>query len=259
MHLITLVKMVPDLNEVKFDIEKGRLDRASAGVEINPFDLNALEAAFQLKEKTGANITAVSMGPPKVMDAFKSVYARGVDRAILLTDKKFGGADTLATSYTLSLAIKKLQPFDLIFSGEKTTDGDTGQVGPEVAEMLGVRIYPYVSELEFNGEDFTLSFDLDDVYFKCRVGTPALISVTKDLNVPRLLTLKDRIASRKKEVEVWDAEKLGGMTGKFGLNGSPTRVKKIVVPKEEGRKGCIFGLDEGTREVAEVLKKFVVG
>ena len=145
MRIVVPIKQVPDMTEVKFDVEKGRVDRSSAGAEINPFDMNALETAVQVKEKLGGTISAVSMGPPQAEAALRDALSRGVDEAVLLVDKAFAGADTLATSYTLAVAIKKMGEFDLIVCGEKTVDGDTGQVGPEIAEHLDIPHVAYVS------------------------------------------------------------------------------------------------------------------
>ena len=147
-HLVVLIKPSPDIEKVRFDTVRGVVDRSSAPLEINPFDLNALEAAVQIKEKLGGEITAISMAPPMAEPVLKDAIARGADRAILLTDKRFAGADTLATSYTLASAIKKLGKFDLIICGEKTVDGDTAQVGPEVAEHLGIPHVAYVSRIK---------------------------------------------------------------------------------------------------------------
>ena len=147
MHIIVLAKQVPDIEKVQFQKDNGWVDRKSADAEINPFDLNALEAAQQLKEKLGATVTVLSMGPASAEAVLKEGIARDADRGILLTDDAFAGADTLATAYTLAAAIRKIGAFDLILCGEKTVDGDTGQVGPAVAERLGIPHLAFVSEL----------------------------------------------------------------------------------------------------------------
>ncbi len=254
-NIIILLKQVPDIEEVKFDTEKGTLDRSSAKAEPNPFDLNALEAGVQIKEELGGTVTVVSMGPPQAESALRDALARGADRAILLTDKKFGGADTLATSYTLASAIKKLGNFNLIICGEKTVDGDTGQVGPEVAEHLGIPHIAYVSEIKkCEKEGFVVVSEMGEYRYLTELKPLGLITVTKDINEPRLPSLRDKLKARKSEIEIWSVEDLanGADRNKFGITGSPTSVYKITIPSVESRRGKIF---RGTPD--EAAKKFV--
>ena len=258
MDILVLLKIVPDIERVKFDMEKGTVDRSSAENEINPFDLNALETALQIKEKLGGSITVISMGPQSVDRIYKDVFARGAGRAILLSDRKFAGADTLATSYTISSAIKKLERFDLVLCGEKTTDGDTGQVGNEVAEFLGIPSLYYVSKIEVKGDEIYATAELEDERSVYIVEPPALLSVTKDVNVPRLSTLREKLDARKKNIEIWDAESLGE-EARFGAKGSPTRVAKTIVPKEEGRKGRVYrNAEEGIGALMEALAEVLL-
>ncbi len=254
LHLIVLVKQVPDIEKVKFDYETGRIDRSSAGAVINPFDLNALEAAVQIKEKLGGSVTAISMGPPQAESTLRDALARGADRAILLTDRRFAGADTLATSYTLAGAVKKLGIFDLILCGEKTIDGDTAQVGAEVAEHLGIPHVAYVDEIkEVSDDRIVVSSKIGRYYYTFALNFPGLITVTKDVNVPRLPKLKDKLRARKAEIEVWNAEDLSEVASveKFGFPGSPTQVIKVFTPSAEERRGVIFR--GAPRELAEKL------
>ncbi|MFH0847062.1 MAG: electron transfer flavoprotein subunit beta/FixA family protein [Chloroflexota bacterium] len=257
LRIIVPIKQVPDMSRVRFDTEKGVIDRASAGSEINPFDLNALEAAVQLKEKLGGVVSVISMGPQTAETALKDAIARGADRAILLSDKEFAGADTLATSYTLAGAIKKLGDFDLIICGEKTVDGDTGQVGAELAEHLDLPYAAYVSKLTATHSGLTLTSEFENERYLISGAYPILISVTKDVNNPRLPTLRDKLAARKAAVEVWDARELANTAdrNRFGTAGSPTTVYKITAPAEEGRKGKIHRKieDEALEEIASVL------
>jgi electron transfer flavoprotein beta subunit len=258
LNIIVLVKQVPDIEKVRFDYEKGRLDRGSAGATINPFDLNALEVAVQIKEQTGGIVTVVSMGPEKSEESLRDALARGADRAVLLTDAKFAGADTLATSYTLSCAIRKLGLFDLVICGEKTIDGDTAQVGPEVAEFLGIPHIAYVEEIRgVDTAKIVVKSELDQKCHVVQMRFPGLITVTKDANAPRLPTLKDKLKSRKAEITVWTANDLSDNAQEqlFGLPGSPTWVAKVYAPSAGKRKGQII---EGTaetkaRKVAEIL------
>lgn len=260
LNIMVLVKQVPDIERVKFDTEKGRIDRSSASTETNPFDLNALEAAVQIKEKSGGEITAICMGPPQAESTLKDALARGADRAILLTDTKFIGADTLATSYTLASAIKKVGHFDLIICGEKTVDGDTGQVGPEVAEHLGIPHAAYVFEIrEVSKEKITVKSDVEGDYYSVEFKLPALITVTKDVNEPRLPSLRDKFKARKSSIEIWKSEDLADVAdlSRFGLRGSPTAVSRITIISEEGRKGKIFkgNVEEAVKKLVEALEK----
>jgi len=258
LNIIVLVKQVPDIEKVRFDYEKGRLDRSSAGAIINPFDLNALEAAVQIKKQTGSIVTAISMGPEKAEESLRDALARGADKAFLLTDAKFAGADTLATSYALSCAIRRIGLFDLIICGEKTIDGDTAQVGPEVAEFLSIPHVAYVEGVrEVNMTEIVVKSRLDENCYMVQMRFPGLITVTKDANVPRLPTLKDKLRSRKAEVTVWTANDLSDLAEEqlFGLSGSPTWVAKVYAPSTGKRKSQII---KGTSEkkagkVAEIL------
>jgi len=254
LHIIVPIKYVPDIERVKFDVEKGRIDRSSAPGEINPFDLHALEAAVQIKERLGGSITVVSMGPPQAEAALRDAISRGADRAILLTDERFAGADTLATSYTLACALKKLQPFDLVICGEKTVDGDTGQVGPELAEHLGLPHVSYVSEIrDVSRDGILVVVDMGRSYYLVKLRMPALIVVTKDVNKPRLPTLRDKLRARRAKVEIWNADVLADIAdmSRFGYIGSPTTVHRITFPEERGRKARIF---TGVNAIEELLK-----
>lgn len=242
MRIVVPIKQVPDMTQVKFDTNKGIVDRSSAGAEINPFDLYALEAAVQIKERLDCTITAISMGPRRAESALRDALARGADSAILLEDRRFAGADTLATSYTLARAMKKLGEFDLIICGEKTVDGDTGQVGPELAEYLNIPHVSYLSKIIEVSEKLVVISDMEGEAYTVEGELPLLITVTKDINTPRLPTFRDKVKARKAEVQVWGAEELSSLTdkGRFGARGSPTKVHKVIIPSEEGRKGKIF-------------------
>ncbi|MEM2189160.1 MAG: electron transfer flavoprotein subunit beta/FixA family protein, partial [Nitrososphaerota archaeon] len=188
LRIIVLIKQVPDIEKVRFDVETGRIDRSSAPAETNPFDLHALEAGLQIKEKLGGSVTVISMGPRQAESSLKDALARGADRAILLTDPRLAGADTIATAKALAAAIRKLGEFDLILCGEKTVDGDTGQVGPEVAELLGIPHAAYVCEIrEIAHEWIKVVSDMGDKYLY-ELKLPALLTVTRELNSPRLPT-----------------------------------------------------------------------
>lgn len=255
MKIIVLVKQVPDMEKVKFDKEKGRIDRSSAGTEINPFDLNALEVALQISERTGAKVTAITMGPPQAEDALREAVARGADEGILLTDMKFGGSDVKATSSILSSAIKKIGEYDLIIAGIQTVDGDTGQVGPEIAGYLGI---PHISNVEFirnysENNIEVVSNVFEGQYLK-RGKYPLLITVTKDVNVPRLPSFKNKMKARKAEITQWSFEDLKEILddSKIGIKGSPTRVKKIEIPSQSKREGKLYK-DSDEKAIADIL------
>jgi len=259
LTLVVLIKQVPDITRVRFDAEKGRIDRSSAEAEINPFDLNALEAAVQVKEKLGGTVLAISMGPPSAVVALRDALARGADEAILLEDNKFAGADTLATSYTLAGAIKKLRSFDIIFCGEKTVDGDTGQVGAEVAEFLQIPHLYYVSKIkEVTKDKIIVVSEMEDASYVMECDFPVLVSVTKDVNKPRLPTLRENIRAIKAEVKIWHAEDLADVLNlnNVGYAGSPTVVSKVLVPEEKERGGKVFtDVNEGVKVVLEELAR----
>ena len=258
-HIIVPIKQVPDMERVKFDTEAGRIDRSSASGEINPFDLNALETAVQLKEMLGGTVTTISMGPGQAEASVRDSLARGADRGVLLADKAFAGADTWATSYTLASAIKKLGDYDLIICGEKTVDGDTGQVGPEIAEWLNIPHVAYVSAIRKADEKaITVTCEMESASYGIESPLPALITVTKDINVPRLPSFADKMKARKAEIEKWTAADIADVAdpANLGLKGSPTRLNKVIIPSEEGRKGEMFrgNLDEATTKVADALQ-----
>lgn len=262
LNAIVLIKQVPEMDKVKFDIEKGKIDRSSAEGEINPFDLNALEAAVQMKETLGGTVTAISMGPPQAESALRDALARGADRAILLTDRRFGGADTLATSYTLASAIRKIGEFDFIICGEKTVDGDTGQVGPEVAEHLGIPHIAYVSEIkDYEKEKLTVVSRIGENNYLLEIRFPGLITVTKDVNEPRYLSLSKRLKAEKLKIEIWDFNDLVDIADleRVGIKGSPTQVHKITIPPEKGKRGKIFrgGPEETVKKLVDEIEEVI--
>ncbi len=254
LRIVVCVKQVPATQEVKIDPERGTLIREGIEVETNPFDLNALEEAIRLKEKLGGEVIAISMGPPQAESTLREAIAMGADEAILLCDKAMAGADTLATAYTLACAIMKIGGFDLVICGEKTTDGDTAQVGPEVAENLGIPFVPYVRRIEEVGRGYLIVHrETEEGYQVVRVPIPCLLTVTKDINQPRLPTLRDKLRAKKAEIKIWTAEDLSDVckVSRFGFQGSPTRVIKVETPPEPKRGEVIRG------DPKELAKKLV--
>jgi len=259
LHIVVPIKPVPDIEKVRFDVERGVVDRSSASLDINPPDLHALEAALRIKEKIGGIVTVIAMAPPHGENALRDAIARGADRAILLTDRRFAGADTLATSYTLASAIKKLSPFDLVICGEKSTDGDTGQVGPEIAEHLGIPHVAYVVKIkDVDDKKITVVSDLGDFYCEVELQFPALLTVTKDVNTPRQPKLSNLIKAKRAKIEIWNADTLSDIADmkRFGLEGSPTRVIKIEIPRNiTQRKGIIFSDPNAVEKIIEILEQ----
>ncbi len=257
MHIIVLVKQVPDIERVKFLSDSNRVDRKSVDSEINPFDLNAIEAAQQIKEQLGATVTAISMGPGTAEAVLREAIARDADRGILLCDDKFACSDTLATSYTLAAAIRKVGDFDLILCGEKTVDGDTGHIGPAVAERLGVSLLPFVSQItEVSADKVSAVTETSAGSLKVEATFPLLIMGTKELNTPRLPTLKEKLRARKAEVERWTSADLSDAdASRFGAEGSGTWVESISVPPEKKRKGELLKGEDTARQLVAALDK----
>lgn len=248
MHLLVLVKEVPDMNRVQFDHDRGVIDRSSAQAELNPFDCNALQAAVNLKKTLveaggSCQITALTMGPNGAGEMLRDVYARGADRLVLLTDRRFGGADTLATAHTLAAAARWLGEIDVIFCGEKTVDGDTAQVGPEVAQLLDIPHCCYVDALEAGETALTATVgELQGQRQTRQLDYPCLLTVTKNAAIPVLPTLKRKLESRKIDITTLGLDDLAPWVSdeQVGAKGSPTRVSKIEIPKPQVREARIF-------------------
>ena len=216
------------------DPATGTLIRAGVETVVNPLDLYAIETALMIKERFfphDGEITALSMGPPAAMRVLKEAAGMGCDHCALLSDKRFSGADTWATSYTLAQGAKKLGPFDIIVAGERATDGDTAQVGPGLAAWLDILALTYVSKIEEIAEGRIKAERLvEEGYEKLSAPLPCLITVVKEIAVPRLSTLKGKLKSKEMNIPVFSADDIGGDPLYFGLNGSPTRVAKIYTP-----------------------------
>ncbi len=230
MNYIVCVKQVPDTAKVKLDPKTNRLQRAGVENIMNPFDEHALEAALALRDAHGGTVTVLTMGPPQAQDVLRDCIARGADRAVLVTDRAFGGADTLATSYTLAGAIRKLGGADLILCGKQAIDGDTAQVGPQIAEMLDIPQVTAVNRLEYTDGGLTVTREHEDGYETLKVALPALLTVTKNLNKPRYPSLMGKMKARKAEIETVTAAELELDPERIGIKGSPTRVRRVYTP-----------------------------
>lgn len=260
MNIIVCVKQVPDTNEVKLDQKTGTLIREGIPSIINPDDKAGLEAAIQLKERYGAHITVISMGPPQADTALQEAMAMGADQAILVTDRKFGGADTWATSSTLASAIEKLE-YDLIITGRQAIDGDTAQVGPQIAEHLGIPNISYAEEITIDQRHVIVKRQYEDRYHIIKSPMPCLVTALTELCIPRYMTPRGIFeAWREKTVTVWNRDDLAVADHNIGLKGSPTRVKKSFTKPVKG-KGIVVALDpqESAAWLIERLKeKFII-
>ena len=252
MKIVVCLKQVPDTTVVKIDPVKGTLIREGVPSIINPEDKHALEAALQIKEKNGAHITVISMGPPQAKEALREALCMGADEAILLTDRAFGGADTLATSKTLAAAIKTLD-YDIIFGGRQAIDGDTAQVGPEIAEHLEIPQVTYVQDVEFDGNDLIVNRALEDGYELIKVQTPCLLTAIEELNHPRYMNARLIFDTANKEVKVMTSADLDVEANEIGLNGSPTKVKKSMTKEAKGAGEIVK--DSVPEAVSYVLSK----
>ncbi|MDD4155796.1 MAG: electron transfer flavoprotein subunit beta/FixA family protein, partial [Candidatus Cloacimonetes bacterium] len=243
--------------EIKIDPQTNTLIREGVESIINPFDLYAIEEAVRLKEQFGATVTAVTMGPPQAETALREAVSLGVDNIILLSDRKFAGADTWATSLTLSGAIKKLENVDLIFFGQQAIDGDTAQVGPGVSAHLDMGQVCFVSKIhEIKDGTITLDRLMDDGYDTLSARLPLVISVVKEINTPRLPSLRGKKNARNVELVTWNAQDLELDEKLIGLNGSPTQVVKIFSPQltKQGEKYELSG-DEAAEIIYRRIKE----
>lgn len=236
MRIIVPIKQVPETAAVKMDEATGTMIRDGVEAIINPLDLFAIEAAMRLREKHGGEIIAISMGPPKALSALREAVAMGLDSAVLLSDRKFAGADTWATSYVLAAAIRKLGACDLIICGERATDGDTGQVGPQIAALLDLPLITYVGAVEVTAIDGVartcrVKREVEDGVERLEMDLPGVLTVIKEVGDPRLPTLRGKQRAKAAVIPVWGQAELGLEAGNLGLEGSPTRVVKIFRPK----------------------------
>lgn len=259
MNILVLIKEVPDMEKVRFDSERGVVDRSSAPAEINPFDESALQAALELKRKYGAHVTAMTMGPPRAEQTLQDAYARGADACILLTDRAFGGSDTIATSRTLAAAIAEGE-YDLILCGEKSVDGDTAQVGAETAALLGIPHAYYVDAIQLmEGEDGekTVQVSIENLCGSRQIRTmtlPALAGVTKNIGKLELSTVDRKLESLTVEARKIGLDDLPSLSKEdTGFKGSPTKVAGIEVPKAVERESRIFREDFSA--FADLLKE----
>lgn len=258
MDIIVCVKQVPDTTEVKIDPITNTLIRNGVPSIVNPFDKNALEAALQFKEKFGGKVTVISMGPPQAKDALRECLALGADDAVLVSDKAFGGADTLATSYTLAKTVEYLGGADIVLCGKQAIDGDTAQVGPEIAENLNIPQVTYVSAIEKKQDMLLLNREKDEGYEVVEVKIPVLLTVVKSINNPRYPTIKGKLGANKKIIKELSKEDLEMDEHRIGLKGSPTKVNRIFTPAKR-MGGIKINEETAEKSVKGLIEKLVEG
>jgi electron transfer flavoprotein beta subunit len=232
MRIAVCIKQVPETKSVKMDPETRTVIRKGVQSIVNPLDLYAIEAALKMKELYGANVAAVSMGPPQAVSALKEAVAMGVDDAVLISDRAFSGSDTWATSYIIAAALKKTDNFDLILCGERATDGDTGQVGPEMASALKLPVVTYVNHInELKDNKLEVSRLVEEGTEKLSMDLPGVLTVVKEIGEPRLPTFRGKLKAKALSIPVLDLKALNLDQSLIGLKGSPTRVVKIFRPE----------------------------
>ena len=257
MNIIVCIKQVPDTADIKIDPATKRLLREGVKSMINPYDMYAIEEGLRLKEKSGGKVTVITMGPPQAESALREAIALGCDEAILISDPAFAGSDTLATCYTLSQAIKKIKDYDLIFCGKQTLDGECAHVGPGIAgildipQIVNVRKIQDIKEARITAERMTeYGYDILEAQLPC------LITVVKDINVPRLPSLKGKMKAKSAQVSVWKAADIGAQEDRRGVKGSGTEVWKISIPPARPQ-GKILEGETAVDQLVDILKGLV--
>ena len=260
MHVVVCIKQVPDTTDVKIDPTTNTLIREGVASIVNPFDMYAIEEALRLKAKLGGKVTAVSMGPPQAESALREAIAMGVDEGVLVTDRAFAGSDTWATSYTLAMAIRKIGPFDLILCGKQASDGDTAQVGPGIATHLDLPQITYVRKIEeIDGNRIVAERLLETGYEAVEAPLPCMLTVVKEINEPRLPSLKGKMAARKAVIAKWSAADIQAEKNKIGLDGSPTKVVRIFTPPPRAGGQVLKGApEEIVPTLVEKLREAVI-
>ncbi|MEJ5307273.1 MAG: electron transfer flavoprotein subunit beta/FixA family protein [candidate division WOR-3 bacterium] len=257
MNIVVCVKQVPDTSQMKFDPETKTIKREGVENIVNPFDLYAVEEALRIKEKyfPDSTITAISMGPKQAENALREVISMGVDKAILISDKSFAASDTLATSYVLSEAIKKIGNVDMIMFGKMAIDGDTAQVGPEVASLLDIPQITFVRKIVDIKDGYIIAErSMEDGFETLKVKLPVALTCIKELNEPRLPSLRGKMRAKKEEIPVWDANFLGIDLSRCGLKGSPTWVIKAFTPTIE-KENIIFSDENQEKNVENLINE----
>ncbi|HAJ56670.1 MAG TPA: electron transfer flavoprotein subunit beta [Candidatus Omnitrophica bacterium] len=255
-NIVVCIKQVPDTADVKINPETNTLVREGVKSIINPFDMYAIEEAVRLKEKTGAKTIVITMGPPQAEAALKEAISMGIDEAYLVSDRAFAGSDTLATSYTLANAIKKTGEFSVILCGKQASDGDTAQVGPGISTHLDIPQVTYVKKIEeFKDNTARVERMTEEGFEILEAPLPCLFTVVKEINEPRLPSLKGIMRSKSAKIKLLNAQELDIEADRLGLKGSPTQVVKIFSP-ERRKGGEIFNCaaEEAAEKLVNILK-----
>lgn len=261
MNIIVCIKQVPETTDVKIDPKTNTLIREGVASIINPFDTYAIEEGVRLKEKFGGKVTILTMGPPQAKEALREAISVGADEAILISDKAFAGSDTWATSYTLAKGIDKVGVFDIILCGKQASDGDTAQVGPGISTHLNIPQVTYVKKIEEIKDSIArLERMVEEGFEIIEVPLPCLMTVVKEINEPRLPSLKGKMRAKNAEIITWTARDLDVDSSKIGLDGSPTKVVKIFTPPPRKGGQILKGeIDKVVNELVELLKGEIVG
>jgi electron transfer flavoprotein beta subunit len=259
MRIVVPLKQVPETKSVRLDETTGTVIREGVASIVNPLDLYAIELAIQLRERNGGQVVGISMGPRSAQAALREAIAMGIDSGILLSDQAFAGSDTWATSHVLSEAIRRLGEASLVICGERATDGDTGQVGPGIAAFLDWPVVTYVSRVsEIADGRCRVSRLVEDGYEDLSARLPCVLTVVKEVSLPRLPTLRGKRAARSSEIPVWGKDELGIDPDKVGLKGSPTRVARIFKPQIARKCEMVTARDEESiPAAAEALVQFL--
>ncbi|MDD4953655.1 MAG: electron transfer flavoprotein subunit beta/FixA family protein [Candidatus Omnitrophica bacterium] len=259
MDIIVCIKQVPETTEVRINPETNTLIREGVKSIINPFDMYAIEEAVRLKEKFGGKVVAITMGPPQADVALREAIALGVDEGILVSDRAFAGSDTWATSYTLSAAIKKIGAFDLVLCGKQASDGDTAQVGPGISAHLDIPQVTYIKKIEEIKDGYIrVERMMEEGYEIVQSPLPVLLTVVKEINEPRLPSLKGMMRSKSAKITAWGQKDLNLDPQGIGLCGSPTQVVKIFTPQPRSGGQMLSGEpQEVAAQLVELLKKEV--
>lgn len=246
MEILVCIKQVPGTSKVEVDEKTGVLKRDGVDSKMNPYDLYALETALRLREKIGGNVSVITMGPPQAKEVIKEAYMMGVDRGTLISDRKFAGADVLATAYTISQGIRKMGEFDLILCGKQTTDGDTAEVGPEIGEYLKI---PHIANVikieEANEKEITVEMDMPNTVELDKVSYPCLLTIDKDIFQPRLPSYKKKLKTKDREIKTICLNDFEDKNeNNYGLNGSATQVERIFPPSTNNDREIWNGSSE---------------
>ncbi|HEY5653943.1 MAG TPA: electron transfer flavoprotein subunit beta/FixA family protein [Pontiella sp.] len=251
MNIVVCIKQVPDSDRVRIDHETNRINRAGVPNILNPFDEDALLIALKLKAETGGKITVISMGPPNAEKVLRTALLYGADECILISDPKFSGSDTYATSYILSLALKNISAVDLILFGKQAIDGDTGQVGPSTAAFLDIPILTNISKIKNSGATLKVNKQTESGYEVWDIDKPCALTIAEGSNPPLTPCFERKAIARSVVIPCWGTEDLLPDFQKIGSNGSPTKVNKIFPPPKKANRKILSG------EPADIVKTLI--